>query len=365
MKIVICSKSCWNVFNFRKNLIKRILSKGNKVYVFSKKDNFQQELIDLGCKTVNIPFDNKGFNIFFDAYVFIKLLIYSVIIYPSFFLSFNIKPIIFCGLISKLLKVKNILMITGLGTAFYKEDLLKRVSCFLYKIAIKNNDHIFFQNQDDLNFFKKNKIFINNNFQILSGSGIDLKYFKFRKYYKKKHLSFLFSGRLLKDKGINEYLYAAKNIKKKYPNCNFRIAGEFSRESNNGIDLRLFNELTKNNVVHYMGNHKDIRNAIIKCDCVVLPSYREGTPRSLLESLAIGRPIITTDAVGCKEVIKNNLNGFVCKVKNSKSLEKAIIKFINMPFSKRRIMSNFSRKYVAIKYDEKIIINSYLKKLYL
>ena len=360
MNIIISSKNTWNIYNFRKNLIINFLKNKHKVFIFSNRDNYSSKLESLGCKVINIPFDNRGFNLFKDIYVLLKFFIYALSINPSVFLSFNIKPIIFTGFISRIFFKKNIFMITGLGTAFLKNGILKNIAIFLYKVSIKKNDCIFFQNQEDHDFFLNQKISINVENYILPGSGVDLNKFYYNTYYEDKNLSFLFIGRILKSKGINEYLTTSLILKKKYPNFNFNIVGSMITDSKDCVDKILLEKLINDGVVNYLGYKNDIRDLIIDSDCIVLPSYREGTPKSLLESLALGRPIITSDSVGCKDVVVDNFNGFICKRKNSHSLESAMLKFIKLPYLKRKNMSLFGRKFVENKYDENIVINKYL-----
>ena len=205
-------------------------------------------------------------------------------------------------------------MITGLGTAFLKDNILQKFSIFLYKYSLDKKNIIFFQNKDDLNFFFNKKIIKTIKYQLLPGSGIDLIKYSYSEYIENKVLTFLFIGRLLKSKGINEFLIAAEKIRNFFPKIKFQIAGDLVNDKKDKMNINLFNKLILNNKIDYIGHQKNIIPHIINSDCVVLPSYREGTPRSLLESLSLGRPIITSNAVGCKEVIINNENGYICNL---------------------------------------------------
>lgn len=363
MKIIFFSNSCWSVQNFRKNLIKH-LSKNHEVIVIAPFDSYQKELKKLGCKTINIKIKNNKISFLHDFLLIIKL--YKLLTSyreKSIILNFTIKPLIFGTFISGILKIPSLCMITGLGTIFINKNFLTTIVLLLYKIAFKNVFHVFFQNKDDKNIFIKHKIITSKNCSLIPGSGVDLDKFSYQKYVKKNFTTFLLVARLLKEKGILEYLNAAKLIKKKGFNIKMNLVGSFVANNKSTIDKKIILNANNKNEINYIGFLDDIRPEIIKADCVVLPSYREGTPRSLLEGASMGRPIIATNAVGCKEVVADNKNGYFCNIKDYKSLYLKIIKFHKLSFNKKKKMSLNSRKLVVSFFDEKKVINAYINKI--
>ena len=363
MKVIFFSNSCWSVKNFRSNLIKEILKK-YEVIVIAPYDGYQKALTKLGCKVINIKIINNKVNFLSDLTLVIRLFkILKKFEKNSVLLNFTIKPLIFGTFVSRLLKIPSICMITGLGTVFIKNNLLTYFVLFLYKIAFKNVFHVFFQNKDDKKIFLRNKIFNSKNYSLIPGSGVDLKKFSYKKYIKNKSTTFLLIARLLKEKGIIEYIRVGKLIKKKKLKIKLNLVGSFVNENKSSINKNIIFEAHKKKEINYLGFFNDVRLQIKKANCMVLPSYREGTPRSLLESASMGRPIIATNAVGCKEVVINNKNGFFCNIKDYKSLYLSMIKFHNLSFDKKKRMSLNSRKLTESFFDEKKVVSAYMAKI--
>ena len=363
MTVIFFSNSCWSVQNFRSNLISEIL-KRYKVIVIAPYDGYQKALIKLGCKVINIKIDNNKVSFLSDLSLVIKLFkILKKFKKNSVLLNFTIKPLIFGTFVSRLLKIPSICMITGLGTVFIKKNLLTYFVLFLYKIAFKNVFHVFFQNKDDKKIFLKNNIINSKNYSLIPGSGVDLKKFSYNNYVQNKSTTFLLIARLLKEKGIMEYLKVGKLIKKKNIKIKLNLVGSFVNENKSSIDKKIIFDAHKKKEINYLGFFEDVRLQIKKANCMVLPSYREGTPRSLLEGASMGRPIIATNAVGCKEVVRNNKNGFFCTIKDYKSLYLNIIKFHNLSFDKKKKMSFNSRNLAESFFDEKKVISAYMLKI--
>ena len=310
---------------------------------------------------------DRNIAIFNDLFNLIKISYYCYVKKPKYFLSFNIKPIILSGIISFFFKTKNIITITGLGTAFETNTnkFITKIAIFLYSISINQKDHIIFQNKYDLDYFKKNKIISDkNNCYIFPGSGVNLEYFEYKKLKNNKKCTFTYIGRLLKSKGINYFLNTIKLYFNNTNNIEFCILGEF--ENINDFDYNLFNELKNSKKIIHYNHHDDIRKIIYKSDCIVLPSYREGTSKVLLESMSCGRPIITSNVPGCDHLVNNNLNGFLCDINDLSSLKNAILKFESLNSDSRQKMSTNCRKFVESNFDENLVINNYcdiIKKL--
>ena len=361
MKIVFFSNSSWSIYNFRKNLIKKLIKGGKTVYILSSKDKQTNKLRALGCKFVNINIQNNNINPIKDFLLILKLKKILSEINPDYILNFTIKPLIYGTFIAGKLNIKSISMITGLGTIFIKKNFLTLIVIFLYRISFSKVYRVIFQNKDDRKKFTRLKIVKQNKCVLSPGSGVDLKYFKYIKNNFTSKTNFLLSGRLLREKGVYEFIEAARKINNETENCKFKIVGSIDKKNPSSINESILKDFLINKNNSFNTFSEDIRKFINWSNCVVLPSYREGTPRGLLEALSTGRPIITTNAVGCKEVIVNNKNGFKIKIKDVNSIYLAIKKFHNLNLYKKIKMSKYSRKFVSKKFNEKIVISIYEK----
>ncbi len=363
MKIVFFSNSSWSIYNFRRNLIKKLIQKGFNVYILSPKDTSTKKLISLGCKFHEIKMLNNSINIIKDISLLFNIFKNLKKINPDYILNFTIKPLIYGTFISNLMSIKSICMMTGLGTAFIKKNYLTLVVILLYKISYLKVHKVIFQNKDDKQKFIDLGITSEKKTILSPGSGVDLNYFRLKKNILKKKTKFLFFGRLLKEKGIREFINASNKINKLKLDCEFQIVGNFDKNNPSSISKKEIREFKKYKNNKFSDFKSDVRGIIKWSNCVVLPSYREGTPRGLLEALSVGRPIITTNAVGCREVIKNNKNGFRVKIKDANSLFLAI-KLFHKQSKKRKIeMSKYARKFVSKKFSEDKVIKIYEKLL--
>ena len=395
MKISISVNTSWNIFNFRYGLLKSLISDGHEIIAISPFDEYSSILKDMGCRYISIPMDNTGINPIKDFLLFLRYLIIFIKVRPDVFLSFTIKPNIYGSIASRLLKIATINNITGLGTVFVKESYVTKIVEFLYRISLRRSYCIFFQNNDDLKLFISRKL-VNSSFsknsptlQLLPGSGIDLDYFKddFNNQYKTNQLinksdkvkftntkcsnqqcfNFLFIGRIIKDKGINEFISAARMIKLEKSFVNFRILGSIDSRNSGALEIDIIENWISEGLVDFLGETSDVRAHIAQSDCVVLPSYREGTPRSLLEAAAMNKPIIASDVVGCREVVDDEENGFLCKPYDSLDLFYKMKKMIELGASDREIMGIKGRKKMEEFFDEKIVIEKYknvISKIY-
>jgi len=359
--IVISINTSWNLINFRKGLLFAIKKRGYKLIALAPVDKYTDEVKEYVDEFCEIKIDKKGINPIKDFLLFTKY--FSLLKYykPDFYLSYTIKPNIYGSLAANLLGINVINNIAGLGTTFSNQGLVNKIVKFLYKISLANSHKIFFQNLEDSELFIKNRILTKNNLDILPGSGVDLEYFSNSPMLKNKHLRFILISRMLWDKGIGEYIDAIKIVKKQYPNVEFCLLGFVDIDNKLSISINQINEWVSDGLINYLGMRDDVRDEIKKSDCVVLPSYyREGTPRILLEAASIGRPIITTDNVGCRDVVENNFNGYLCKPRDAIDLSKKILNMINLDNNLRQEMGHRSRLIAEKKYDEKIVISKYL-----
>jgi glycosyltransferase involved in cell wall biosynthesis len=280
---------------------------------------------------------------------------------PKYSLHYTIKPNIFGGIAAYFANIKVINNIAGAGKAFANEDsIFAKIISLLYKIGLAHSSTVLFQNNDDMQLFLKNNLVSRKKVKRIPGSGVDL-----NKYSGKNNSDgnqFLFIGRLLKEKGIEYYLEAAKMTLDKFPNAIFKIVGEHENRKEY-IDKDLLNKyLEDKNIIYYGSVSPDIMPTIIEeSSCIVLPSYyREGVPRSLLESASMSKPIITTNSVGCKEVVDENINGYKCKIKDSLCLHLSMMKFLNLSKEEKRLMGQKGRDKMEKEFDENIVINTYI-----
>ncbi len=363
MKIFIIANSCWNILNFRKKLITDLYIKKNKIILSAPIDKSLEKIDKTKFSYLPVNYNRKSFNLIKNLYIILFYIRQFNLYKPQKILLYTIKPNIFCSLatIFTYQKIEIYNFITGLGSLFFSNPFKKKIIIFLYKIALTRSSKVIFQNVDDQNYFLKNKIIPKNKCYIVPGSGIDTNLFKYSElpYTKNENLNFLCLSRIISQKGIIEYVEAANLVKSKFPNVKFNLIGSFDKENLSSININYFNRINKNvNLINFTNN---VYNYIKNCDCFVLPSYREGTSMALLEAASVGRPLIATDVPGCNNIVKDNINGYLCNAKDKTSLFEAIIKMINTSIEKRKKMSINSRKIAVDKFDVDIINNEILK----
>lgn len=364
MRIIISINTSWNIYNFRSGLIKGLQKEGHEVIAVAPNDDYSEKIQkELGVKFHSITIDNKGSNPFKDIKLIFDYKKLFKRIKPDVILQYTIKPNIYGSIAAKSLNIPTINNVSGLGTIFINTNsITSKIGILLYKYAFRSPKKVFFQNIDDKQLFINNNLVKENITDILPGSGVDLNKFQYSPKKKERKIIFLMVSRVLIDKGIVEYVNAAKEILSKYQNIEFQLLGNHDN-SKGSIPRVDFQNWIDEGVINYLGTTDDVAKYIKLSDCVVLPSYREGTPKTLLESLAIGRPIITTNVPGCKETVIERENGYLCEVKNKKDLVAKIELFLQDEESKWKSMSLKSRNLAEIKFDEKLVINKYIEEL--
>lgn len=346
------------IYNFRKELVERLLQEGYEVVISSPYGERIDELIEMGCEYSEVSIDRHGTSILTEA----KLLKYYIstvkAIKPDMVFTYTIKPNIYGGIAAQLFNVPYVANITGLGTAVEHEGNMQKLSIFLYKLAFKRIKKIFFQNTDNRQFFIDNNIGIEKH-GLLPGSGVNLRQFSIMEYPEEKTIEFVFLSRIMQEKGIEHYLDAAKYIRKKYPHTRFHICGFCEEDYHDTLK-----SLEKDNIVQYHGMVLDIKGILKKTHCTIHPTYYpEGLSNVLLESLACGRPIITTDRSGCREVVNDGVNGYLVEQKNSEKLIEKIEQFLKLDHKSREKMGIQGRKLVEKEFDRQIVVDEYLKEV--
>lgn len=363
MKIAITINTSWNIYNFRMGLISALTGQGHKVIAIAPKDDYSDKLKEHGCEYVPIKIDNTGSNPFKDAALYRQLKKVYRELKPDVVLHYTVKPNIYGTLAASSLDIPVINNVSGLGTVFLSSSLASFAAKKLYKQAFNKAQIVFFQNSDDRNTFLSEIDLPQLKTDLLPGSGINLNKFTITPMPNQERMVFLMISRVIVEKGILEYIEAAKLVQAKYPNTRFQLLGKLDTDHIRGISEEIITDAVDSGYIEYLGEADDVRPYIQNAHCVVLPSYREGTPRTLLEAAAMGRPIVTTNVPGCREVVNDGDNGYLCAVRNPVDLSMKIIAICEQSDIKLKEMSTRSRKLAESKFDEQIVINQYLKHL--
>jgi glycosyltransferase involved in cell wall biosynthesis len=363
MKIAIVLNTSWNIYNFRMGLVSRLIENGHEVIAIAPKDEYSHFLTEAGCTFYELKMDSRGANVIKDFALIFELWTLYRKIRPDVILQYTIKPNIYGTLAASLLKIPTVNNVCGLGTAFLNKGIVSKIAIGMYKLAFRFPKLVYFQNNDDKRFFEENNIIKNNATQVLPGSGINLNHFKPVEKNTNTKFTFLLISRLIHDKGIIEYIDAIKILKDKGVDVNFQLLGNKDTEHRRGISEELINDWINNNIVDYLGSTDDVRPYINKADCVVLPSYREGTPKSLLEAASSAKPIVATNVAGCTNIVNDNVNGMLCEVKDPSDLANKLEAMSNLSKSRLEKMGQESRKIVEDRFDEQIVIESYLNTI--
>ena len=361
-KIAILLNTSWYIYNFRRNLIQELISNNFKVFAIAPYDEYSDKIKELGCEYYNIQFDSKSKNPIADIKLMFDIRKRLKNIKPDILLNFTIKPNIYGTLVARTLKIPCINNVAGFGTLFSENLISRTFFKALFKISQKKARIVFFQNPDDFEELTKSGVIDLKKADLLPGSGVNLNEFAYVPVTNNRNIIFLLIARMIYPKGIQELAQAAKKLKEKgFKNFEVHLLGEMNVNNPLAIHKEELDEICNNQYITYLGKTDDVNSEIQKSDVVVLPSYyREGTPKSLLEALAVGRPIITTDMPGCKETVVNNVNGFICEPKSVDDLFLKMEKFIKMDFFERRNMGEQSRKLAEEKFDESIVLRKYL-----
>ena len=364
MKVVICLNSAWNLVNFRAGLIRALVAAGYEVVAVAPEDKYAAGLKSLGCRFVPLPMGNGETNPVHDVVLAWRFFRMFVRERPDIYLGYTVKPNVYGTLAAHMLRIPVINNIAGLGAVFIKDGWLVRVVRWLYRMALKRSAKVFFQNDDDRQLFLGGGLVRAEVTELLPGSGIDLNRFtpafttsvhdvnsKFR---------FLLIARMLRDKGVGEFVEAARLLRQRWPVAEFCLLGFVDVQNPAAISRAEMDAWVAESLVNYLGVSDDVRTQLATADCVVLPSYREGTPRTLLEAAAMARPIITTDAVGCREVVDDGVNGYLCKVRSAADLAEKMEQMLTLSPEQRSEMGQRGRAKMESEFDEQIVIRKYL-----
>lgn len=360
-KIALVANTSWSVYNFRLGLIRSLVETGFRIVVIAPKDGFTANLISEGIEFEELHLHNYGTNPFKEIFTIRQLYKIYKKHKPSLIFHYTIKPNLYGTIAAAICKIPSIMVTTGLGHMFmFKSRMVRWVTLFLYRMAVRLSEEVWFLNDNDRDLFTYKGIVKPEKTRILKSEGIDLNWFK---PIEPKSFSgptrFLYAGRLLWDKGIAELVEVARKIKKKYPGVSFDILGFINQSNPNSVPYSKILEWQHEGIINYLGETQDVRPYLQESHCLLFPSYREGMSRILMEAAAMETPIITTDGVGCRDIVDHNKSGFLFQNKNVSEFEKYVLTFIEMESQDKMVMGKLGRKKMLAEFDEESVINEY------
>lgn len=367
MKIVLVANTAWSLFNFRRSLIVRLVDLGHDVVTVAPPDDeHQANLESLGARFVPVTMDNKGTHPGRDVLLYLRLFWLFRRESPGLVISFTIKPVIFAGLAAASCSAPGIGVVTGLGSVFLKDNLLTRLVENLYRFSLARAAKVFVLNQDDMRVFRERRLAPAEKLQCLNGEGIDLRHFAVAPTTgadAARPFRFLLAARMLWDKGIGEYVEAARKLRADFPSAEFCLLGFLDVQNPTAISREQMEQWDREGTVRYLGQTSDIRPELARADAIVLPSYREGISRFLLEAAAMGRPIVATDVTGCREIVDDGTTGYLCRVRDADDLAAQMRRMLELPAPERAEMGRRGRLKVEREFDEQVVIQKYIEEI--
>lgn len=360
--LAISANSAWNLLNFRVGLLQALIRRGYLLAAIIPPGDGEAELEKIGIAVRTVPMSPRGVSPLSDLRLLSGYLARIGELVPDAFLGFTAKPNIYGSIAARWRGVPVIANVTGLGTGFVSGRALEAIQSRLYRFALGDARQVFFHNCDDRDLFVGRGLVRPHQSAVIPGSGINLDHFPFEAPPENREPVFLFIGRLLRDKGIIEFVEAARFVKNSRPATRFQVLG--TREAHpKSVPTETVRRWEEEGHVEFLGSASDVRPFIARVDCVVLPSYREGLPRVLLEASAMGRAVIGTDVPGCRHVVEDAINGFLCEPRSAGSLAAAMTKFADLPTGQRRLMGERGRQKAEREFGEELIIEAYLSTL--
>lgn len=358
MKILILTNYDMGLYKFRRELLERLLEE-HEVYVCLPDGEFVPDLKRIGCRYISCEFNRRGMNPLSELKLIKNYWRILKNVKPDIVFTYTIKPNSYGGALCAWLGIPYIANVTGLGTSIENGGVTQKVTLALYKYGLRKAQRVFFQNTYNYQFMSAKGV-VGDNYSILPGSGVNLDEHCYEPYpSEKKGIRFLFVGRIMKDKGIEEFLHCAKKIHKTHPECSFDIVGDYDDESYRPIIEQLEEEC----IVKAFGKQKDVHFFIKSHHVLIQPSYHEGLSNVLLEAAACGRPVLASDIPGCRETFDENISGIGFKPRDSESLVNAVEKLISKKTEEREKMGICGRQKVEKEFNRQIVIESYLKEL--
>jgi len=356
--IALVANSTWNIHNFRLNLLDKFISEGHEVIVIAPVDQYIEYKEKYpGVKHYALrSLDRDSTNPIKDLILIAELTRKYKRLKPDLVIHFTNKPNIFGAVAAKRAGVDSIAIVTGLGYAFIHNGFIKSITTALYRYTSKYHKKFIFENIEDRELFEQENIITRKQGISVKGCGVNTTYFHpFPSEDYNENIVFTFVGRLLYDKGVKEFVDAAKLIKLRHPKTQFWLVGELDPDNPATVEKDELIEWVDSDIVYYHGFQRDVRPFISKSDCVVLPSYREAIPRTITEAMAMAKPVITTDTAGCREAVEVGVNGYLAKLRDAKDLAQSMQKIMSLTPQERKIMGQSGRDIVMRQFDDRLI----------
>lgn len=360
--LMFSDNTAWGLFNFRGVVIRHFLKRGFRVSVCVPYDAvYVERLRSMGCGVHVVSVDSHGVNPVRDVGLIRQYYGLMRRLRPDASITYTVKPNLYAGLTASWLGIPYLPVVPGAGQAFVRRSAVTEVVKLLYKIAFRRAGAVWFLNEEDMALFRSEGLVSANKMERLDGEGIDLADFPMSEHEgESDSLTFLMIGRLLREKGVAEYAEAARLVKANYPQVRFRLLGMVDETNRNAITRQELETWQRAGIVDYLGATGDVLPYLQQADCVVLPSYyREGIPRSLMEGAAVGLPLITTDNTGCREVVRDGVNGLLCRAKDARSLAAAMTRMLELSAEERRRMGLQGRRLMEERFDVRLIVQRY------
>lgn len=359
MIILVIANNDIGLYKFRKELLQKLIDDGNEIYISLPNGNLVQPMIDMGCKFIDTAVDRRGINPVTDLNLFLNYCKIIGKVKPDLIITYTIKPNVYAGIVSAIKHKKYVINITGLGTAFQKQGVFLKLIVMLYKFACKKAHTVIFENCNNMKLFLDYGIVKEEQCLLNAGAGVNLEEYPFEEYPPTDKTRFLFIGRIMQEKGIDELFDVAKRIKCEYDNVEFDVVGMY--EDNYEEEV---NELVGNGIINFYGYQNDVKPFIENVHCFVLPSWHEGMANTNLECGAMGRPIITSNIHGCLEAVIDGKTGYLVEKKNANDLYEKIKRFIELPYDEKVKMGQASHNHIAEVFDKKKVVENTVERLF-
>nr|NUR38428.1 glycosyltransferase family 4 protein [Sphingomonas sp.] len=361
--VVLSANSDWNIANFRGGLIRALRHAGYEpVIIAPPVPAADQRMRELDVERIAVPIQRSGLNPLADLALLLRYRGLLKRLRPAAYLGYTIKPNVYGSLAAASLGIPAIPNVSGLGTAFIRNGPLQQIVKRLYRIGFRRAPVVFFQNEEDGQLFVDRRLVRPEQARILPGSGVDLERFAPAAPVEGAP-AFLLVGRLLRDKGVLEFVEAARELRRELPDARFQLLGPIDEENRTAISRSELNSWVAEGAVDYLGTTNDVRPFVAAATAVVLPSYREGMPRSLLEASAMARPLIAADVPGCRDIVEDGVNGYLCAVRDAGSLASAMRRMAGLPLPDRLAMGESARRKVQERFNEEFVVQAYLDVL--
>ncbi|WP_296658036.1 glycosyltransferase family 4 protein [Paraburkholderia sp.] len=360
LRIALVCNTAWAIYTYRQGLLRALTAAGAQVTIIAPRDRTFEPLAAMGCRCVELPVASKGTNPVADLGTLRALYRHYRALKPDVVFHYTIKPNIYGSVAAWLARVPSVAVTTGLGYVFIQKSRAAQVAKLLYRFAFRFPREVWFLNRDDEAAFKDQNLLVHpERARLLHGEGVDLEEYAFTPLPERDTFAFVLIGRLLWDKGVGEYVEAARALRVRYPHARFRLLGPVGVDNPSAISRDDVAAWEREGVIEYLGETADVRPFIADADCVVLPSYREGVPRTLMEASAMGRPIVATDVPGCREVVEDGVNGLLCEARNAASLTARLADILETNRAGREKMSDLGRKKIEKEFDERGVVQRY------